>query len=184
MEDTTNDNENRKYDSLGLHTLDGMVDRKLSSLYQSARESGKDQIQVRLECKLIKDDPRLTPLMVNTFIFPFLTRKLLKDTPEAGKAYMELLQNPSVPGATKFLQSFDDLDAIDHTVICQVVVPCEEVFWVKHLASGEILQGIEDEEFRFVWHLIRMEMEISSSLETRNWKLTDIDDLLGGNLIV
>ena len=82
----------------------------------------------------------------------------------------------------------------ESTVICQVLVSCDELFWVKDLSTGTIVQGYEDEKFRRVLHLVRMEMVVSTrprqnpiipfSMEQGNWQITDIDDHLDGNLMI
>jgi hypothetical protein len=92
------------------------------------------------------------------------------------------------------LNSYQDQGYVESTVICQVLVECDEVFRVKDLSTGATIQGYDDEKFRKVWHLVRMETVVETHpangiiipFEHRqgNWQITDIDDLLDGNLII
>jgi len=192
--DTANDT-NTEAVSPGLSNdfLEPMVEKKLRSLFQDAREYGKDQMQVRLDFKPQKAH------MVNLFVFPFLSRNLLQVQPEIKDKYTQLLEfmgtNPrdAMPIYHEFVADFGDRGWTENTVIAQVLVPCEEVFWVKDLATGAIIQGVEDETPRTVAHLVRMEMVVRSKPsdgffpfehEQGNWQMTDIDDLLEGNLII
>ncbi|CAJ1924799.1 unnamed protein product [Cylindrotheca closterium] len=173
--------------------LEPMVEKKLLSLFHDAQEYGKDQLQVRLEFK-----PK-NAHMVNLFVFPFLSRNLLKIQPEIKDMYTQLLEfmgtNPrdAMPIYNEFVADFGDRGWTENTVIAQVLVPCEEVFWVKDLATGAIIQGVQDSTPRTVNHLVRMEMVVRSrptegffpfEHEQGNWQMTDIDDLLKGNLLI
>jgi hypothetical protein len=82
------------------------------------------------------------------------------------------------------------------TVICQVLIECDEVFWVKDLSTGAILQGGGQEEediptittitttssmssssssskapFRRVVHLVRFEMVVDVMDAPHHWIL-------------
>jgi hypothetical protein len=48
-----------------------MVKSRLLSLFESALESGKDQIQVRLDCKPTTAAAAADAQMVNLYVFPF-----------------------------------------------------------------------------------------------------------------
>lgn len=173
--------------------LEPMVEAKLRSLFEDAREYGKDQIQVRLDCKPMNGH------FVNLFVFPFLSRNLLQIQPDIKDNYMQLLDfmgtNPrdAMPIYNDFVADFGERGWTEHTVIAQVLVPCEEVFWVKDLKTDAIIQGVHNETPRTVVHLVRMEMVVRSTPvegffpfehEQGNWQMTDIDDLLGGNLLL
>jgi hypothetical protein len=92
------------------------------------------------------------------------------------------------------MAEFQRRGVTESTVICQVLVSCDEIFWVKDLATGTIIQGHEDGQIRKVWHLVRMEMVVEThpakgpilpfKQKQGNWQLTDIDDLLEGNLVI
>lgn len=171
-----------------------MMERRLRSLFESAHESGKDQIQIRLQTK------PTGARIVSLFCFPFITRKELEKDPSFKGRYMEMLelafQSPrdAFPMLQDMVAGFAARGHIENTVICQVLVQCDEIFVVKDLASGATIQGHEDEEVRQVWHLVRLEKEIESyparkgwfplSNKQGNWKITDIDDLLDGNQLL
>ena len=65
---------------------------------------------------------------------------------------------------------------------------------MRDLDTGNTLQGYDDGKVRKIWHMVRMEMVIEThpanglvfKFENKktNWQITDIDDLLGGNLII
>ena len=77
------------------------------------------------------------------------------------------------------------------TVICQVLIECDEVFWVKDLSTGAMLQGGWQEEdiptitttttttpssssnapFRRVVHLVRFEMVVDVMDAPHRWIL-------------
>lgn len=178
-----------------------MIHESLQELYQSARESGKEQLQVRLDCR-----PSMTvpPKIVGLFVFPFLTRAALNenenknknsndnrnkyrsttmppgrlredyqhilrvmktDSPEnAFPLWYKLLEDTfrQQRGSSATASSSSPL-TIGSTVICQVLIECDEIFWVKDLSTGMILQGHEDEtEFRTVRHLVRFEMVVDA----------------------
>ena len=80
-EDKDDTDEKRK-----LRDIDFMVERNLRTLYESAHESGKDQMQVRLETKPV--DAHL----LNLFCFPFLSRNQLKSNPSLKGRYLEMLE--------------------------------------------------------------------------------------------
>ena len=81
----------------------------------------------------------------------------------------------------------------DTTVDLQVMVECDEVFGVWDATTGVLLQGTDGTTRQRLWHLVRMETCISTTVrqppnaffptwssEFRDpWQLTDIDDLLG-----
>jgi hypothetical protein len=174
--------------------LECMVESRLVELFESARKSGKDQMQVRLESK--PDGAHAH--MVNLFVFPFLSRNLLREDSGLKRKYQQLLDYMAV-SPTDALPIYHELEAdyrkrgyTEHTVICQVLVPCDEIFGVKDLATGSTIQGHEDGLIRKVWHLVRMEMVITTHPDKNrfilpvrhtqgNWQITDIDDLLDGN---
>ncbi|KAL3933659.1 MAG: hypothetical protein SGBAC_010297 [Bacillariaceae sp.] len=194
---TTDDDTESVSPGLSNDFLESMVEKKLRSLFEDAREYGKDQMQVRLDFK-----PKGRAHMVNLFVFPFLSRNLLKVQPSIKDKYTQVLDfmgtNPpdAMPIYHEFVADFGERGWTENTVIAQVLVPCEEVFWVKDLETGAIIQGVEDDTPRPVVHLVRMEMVVRSKPsdgflgfmpfehEQGNWQMTDIDDLLEGNLII
>lgn len=88
------------------------------------------------------------------------------------------------------------------TIVAQVSINCREVFCVRDVVSGEIIQGYGDGQPRDVTHLVRFEMVVREKLveveafshamdrtwnsdwemEIGRWQITDWDDLLEGNV--
>jgi hypothetical protein len=190
---TKEEEEFKEHRGIGVES---MVESRLVELFESARESGKDQMQVRLESK-----PNGAPHMVNLFVFPFLSRKLLRNDSGYKRKYQQLVDHMAVspidalPSYHDLITDWQQRGYTESTVICQVLVPCDEIFWVKDLATGNTIQGHEDGLIRKVWHLVRMEMVVTTHpakdrliLPFRhtqgNWQITDIDDMLDGNLLL
>jgi hypothetical protein len=178
-----------------VQDTDSMVQENLRELYQSAHEFGKHQLQVRLDCR-----PTDVARMESIFVFPFLSRSALKTTPSLKEDYQSLLAVMAESPRDSIPIWHDVLDKVrrssnrmESTVICQVLLECEEVFWVKDRTTGVVLQGYDDEEPRTVVHLVRFEMVVETipvphlipfQMKTGSWQLTDIDDLLKGNLLI
>ena len=175
--------------------VDFMMEGRLRQLFQSAHMSGKNQIQIRLQTTPVNSQ------IVSLFCFPLLCRKILQDEPNFKDRYFEFLSSVShspldgFPIFQKILEDymFKNDGKISSTVVCQVMVLCDEIFWVKDIESGATIQGFEDGAVRKVWHLVRMEMIVEArqakgffpiSLSQGNWQITDIDDMLDGNLIL
>ena len=86
------------------------------------------------------------------------------------------------------------------TIVAQVSIQCKEIFCVRDVDSGVVLQGCEDvQRPRDVTHLVRFEMVVRERLvdadsnveededgkwkiEMGRWQITDWDDLLDGNV--
>jgi hypothetical protein len=177
-----------------LADVNYMMQSRLRSLYHSAHLSGKDQFQIRLECTPVHAE------VASLFCFPFLSRGQVKRDPSLKERYLRFLhlvtESPwdALPLVHEMQADYARNQRMDNTVLCQVMVACDEIFWVKDLATGVIVQGHEEGGVRRVWHLVRMEMVVEAQPTGRrfppvrlipgNWQLTDIDDLLGGNLIL
>ena len=74
---------------------------------------------------------------------------------------------------------------VETTLFADVVVQCEERFWVKDVESGAIVQGNGDGKVRSVLHALRLE-RVSTFVpgkgrQIKDWLVTDVDDLLDGN---
>jgi hypothetical protein len=177
-----------------MDQLDFMVESNLRSLFESAHQHGKEQIQVKLECKPTGGQ------IVNLFVFPFLSRNILERQPSIKEKYLEMLEfmvtspKDALPVYHEFVQDFQTRGWSEHTVIAQLLVPCDEIFWVKDLATGTVIQGVEEATPRQVLHLVRLEMVVRTKPadglifpfrhSQGNWQITDVDDLLGGNLLL
>ena len=171
-------------------SMDSMFHSKLRKLYESAHQSGKDQLRIRLEMK-----PTGRCILYNLFCFPFLTRKMVEGDP----VLRSLLQGMIIDGVFRadypvvnsvyqhILPSDDHVpDYVTTTVEMQVLVECDEVFQVIDAKTGAVLQGTLDGSEQRVLHLARFEVDVKthgfwwlSNNELGNWQLTDIDDLLG-----
>ena len=161
------------------------------------------------------------PKIVSLFVFPFLSRDQIINNrnPDHLRNYSKLLDAisgshgenqeeadssyaKSLELSRELMEDFRQQGTSENTVICQVLVPCLETFWVKDMDTGKILQGDANE--RLVLHLVRFEQttkthivansdktndSMSSRLfpfrhELGEWKITDIDDLCEGNLLL
>merc|ERR1712032_1148665 len=83
----------------------------------------------------------------------------------------------------EFMEEFRAKRKCENTVICQVLIPCMEEFWVKDNETGEIVQG--SLEKRAVLHLVRLEQVTKTHIidgsrlfpfrqELGQWQITDI----------
>jgi hypothetical protein len=179
--------------------VDKIMEGQLVGLFEAAREFGKDTLQVRLEIKASTEPA----YVVSLFAFPFLSRRDLANSPGHAPRYLRMLNlmasndtSEALAIIQEFMGEFQRNRVAEHTVICQVRIPCEEVFCVRDATTGHVVQGHGDEKFRTVFHLVRFEQVVTTHLinngrglfpfrrEQGNWKITDIDDLLGGNLLL
>ncbi len=160
------------------------------------------------------------PKIVSLFVFPFLSRdQVNRGDPHHIRKYSKLLDAISASEdendekanssyahslelSRELMEDFRQKGVMENTILCQVLVPCLETFWVKDTTTGKILQG--DANQRPVLHLVRFEQttktyivqgsektndSMSSRLfpfrhELGEWKITDIDDLCDGNLLI
>jgi hypothetical protein len=181
--------------------LKEMVDDELLKLYESARDFGRKTMNVKLEMTTTPVDIQ-HPEIVNLFVFPFLSRSTLKEVPGFQHRYKRMVDAIAINDWTLARKELDDIMRrwvdrgwTESTVLAQVLVPCDEIFYVKDAFTGEVLQGHGDEKARRVVHLVRFEMVVKSHLkddgswipvqnELGKWKITDIDDLLQGNQLL
>ena len=157
------------------------------------------------------------PKIVSLFVFPFFSRDQVSDNrdPHHVRKYSRLLdaisastdenEDKAVTSYASALElsrelmlDFHQKGVSEDTVVCQVLVPCKETFWVKDTTTGKILQG--DARQRTVLHLVRFEQVTKTHIvkdnnsrrsrffpfrqELGEWKITDIDDLCDGNLLM
>jgi len=85
--------------------------------------------------------------LISLYSIPYMSRKLGTDDPNYLISYRNMLSKPSrerAPDLSMLRSEYlDGQGRMESTVIAQVVVWCHEIFYVKHLASGKILQGQE-----------------------------------------
>lgn len=166
--------------------MENMFHSKLRKLYESAHESGKDQLRIRLEMA-----PTGRCFLYNLFGFPFLTRKMVEDDPVLQSIIHGLTEDgvlhPDYTAVDSLYQQIGHVpDDVMTTVEMQVLVECDEVFQVIDSTTGAVLQGTPDASVQRVLHLARFEVDVKtygfgwlSKNKIGNWQLTDIDDLLG-----
>jgi len=157
------------------------------------------------------------PKIVSLFVFPFFSRDQISNNrdPHHVRKYSRLLDAISASNdenedkadtsyasslelSRELMEDFRQKGVSENTVVCQVLVPCKETFWVKDTTTGKVLQG--DTRQRTVLHLVRFEQVTKIHIindknsrrsrffpfrhELGEWKITDIDDLCDGNLLL
>lgn len=199
-----NDNDHQLEERPSIHN---MLESNLQSLYHSAHAAAKSKLQIHLECQ-----PKSAHLL-SLFTVPLLTREEVRQTPSLQSLYPDLYHKLLVKAFEEMersngrnvslswrqvyeeLKEFvddkvgkqEDEGVIQMTVVAQAVIECDEVFYVKDVASGEVVQGDADGKMKQVLHLVRFEMVVDwdwqrQELQTGNWQITDWDDLLDGNI--
>jgi len=83
--------------------------------------------------------------------------------------------------------SVADENVLLYTIVAQITILCKEKFRTIDVLTGECVQGDRDANERIVPHLIRFERVTKYNTEKRKyflgqWKITDWDDLLDGNI--
>ena len=78
-------------------------------------------------------------------------------------------------------------DIMQMTIVAQVAVQCDEVFVVRDVDTGDVVQGDPSEGVNDVTHLVRFEVVVdmdgqTGEIEIGSWQITDWDDLLDGNI--
>ena len=171
-------------------------------------EEEKQRFEIRL--KMIPYDFEFITL----YAIPYLSRRNAKGDPELLKFYSKMLTESSggrAPYLSKLRQDhLENQGYMESTIIAQCLVWCDEIFYVKDLTTGQIVQGQQQQdendasstntststtppEMQKTPHLVRMERTVVTKRdpvtgdftnEQEDWIITDIDDLLGGNLLV
>jgi hypothetical protein len=181
------DDKNKDKSSEG----ESMLARPLRNLFESAHESGKSQLRIRLEMQ-----PK-SVMFHSMFALPFVSRAAVEKDPSLlEKTYrnMRLMRSNPQEGFRNVYKGVEEQQnkngKLSTTVEVQVLVECDEIFQVVDLNTGVVLQGHEDGLVRSVVHLVRMEKTVETydsndkfpyypDIRQGNWQITDIDDLLG-----
>uniref|UniRef100_A0A7S3P9X7 Uncharacterized protein n=1 Tax=Amphora coffeiformis TaxID=265554 RepID=A0A7S3P9X7_9STRA len=164
-----------------------MMAPDLRKLFESAHESGRDQLRILLETKPVKS------YFYRLYVVPFYTR----DDLETHSSVLKKLYNN---GSPEFNTMFKDLhehayEALDRfgyvetTVAAEVYIICEEKFQVVDAETGVVLQGPEGVPMaQEVGHVVTFEMTVKNTIddhfpywirtELGNWQILDIDDLV------
>lgn len=184
------DDDSEKVDNPVI-PLEDMLEEKLIALYQSAKENNiSEEVEVCL-----KTIPYSAEL-VSLYAIPYISRRNIKSDKALLNFYRTMMKKPSMDRTedlNKLRKDKLEKGIMESTVIAQVLVWCHEVFYVKKVDSGEVIQGTADNDTaRNVPHLVRMESTVKTTKDAggafrnvqEDWIITDIDDMLDGNLIV
>ncbi|KAL7540373.1 hypothetical protein ACHAWF_006665 [Thalassiosira exigua] len=195
-----------------------MLQQNLRELYQSARQhSHPSKVNI-----VLRTEPQSAKIESMFPVFG-LSRPLVQDHPNLRHTYRNLIQrfqrkhreavlsgkkrvNPIETGQflianlCEVMERSEKMSDDGHaavTIIAQVSINCKEIFCVRDVESGKIIQGCDSVQPRDVTHLVRFEMivrevhddseEDSSdgdgwAMELGRWQVTDWDDLLDGNV--
>ena len=185
------------------------MDKELLSLYESAQAFGKDSISVELRCNpisarflsmswvpaLTKEAVAKDPELRNAY------RDIMQAVPKE-EVRLQRSLNTAEAAQIMYQLAMDLIDSqivedenghkLQSTLIAQVLVECDEVFRVTDTETGRVLQGEADGKPRVVSHAVRLERvqtayltdgnNYSARIELGEWKITDWDDLLHGNV--
>ena len=206
-----NDEINTKTDDATQIQSSNMLESNLISLYRSARTYGKHQLQIKLRCR-----PKSSEIQ-SLFVFPFLTRTEVEDHISLKHSYKNIAkaihdETQEMGRSLNFYEigqvvakqldvmaddqrmrrkrsSREDLHGYNNsmTIVAQVAMQCDEIFVVRDVETGDVVQGDEEEKVNDVTHLVRFEMVVDLNIETGmfrlgTWQITDWDDLLDGNV--
>lgn len=191
-DDVKNSEEGTRFDNVQYNQ---MIATPLQKLFQSAHESGRDQLRIILETKPIH----------NQFLRLYGVPCLSRDDFERDAVFLRDIFNPDAPPkdrnptrmydeiTKRFPEKFQKNKMLNGTVAAEVLIVCEEKFQVADAETGVVLQGSEGIPVtQEVGHVVTFEMEAHTLArkeefpEARNllgalpgnWQMTDIDDLV------
>ena len=208
---TSNSHETEAATTTNSHeesiNLDDMVAESLKELYQSAHESGRQNLQITLQIKPVGAQFNSCSWV------PCMTRQQVKDNPSLKRALYnlrdtierELVTMETKPSTLDYMKvtmrelddfsrrqtiDYDDYSSVESTIVILVIVECDEIFSVIDLETSNLLQGHADNKIRRVKHVVRLEQVVNwvmhdyhgFHLENGPWQITDWDDLLKGNI--
>lgn len=171
-------------------SMEKIMDEKLLSHYESAKGNLTNKTTMCLHTVPYAAE------LVSLYSLPYMSRKKAKTDKALLEFYRSMLNKPSMersPDLNILRQEQLQKGIMESTVIAQVIVWCNEVFYIKDEETGEVLQGTDDHDTsRNVPHLVRIERTIRTAPDANgalknfhdDWMITDIDDMLDGNLIV
>jgi len=194
-------------DIIDANTLLQMMDTTVFDLYEYQHPSSLSvllQMQVQsaklenlhlvpfLTRHMVKQNPALRgsvqAIIRNEVIEGKLKRKSYMETTMSTAENFEGLIL-KITQSTKEDPEFLDADEnfVTLTIVAQVTVMCYERFRVVDVHTGECVQGDSNAKINLVPHLVRFERVIKISDDFKqwylgSWKITDIDDLLDGNI--
>lgn len=179
-------------ESSAVYELDSILETKLVDLYQRSIENTSIEDGTEI---CLRSEPYSSEL-VSLYCIPYISRANMKTDPNLLEFYRRMLEKRTAERQSdlaKLRKEQLETGKMESTVIAQVLVWCKEKFYVKDSTSGALLQGEDAEEGRNIPHLVRMEMTVKTEKDPtfgrfvnkhHNWIITDIDDLVDGNLIV
>lgn len=202
---TTEDGNRRILDQNEEHC---MLQYNLRQLYQSAREHSLPS-----DTNIVLKTEPVGAEIESMFPVFGLSRSLVQDHPNLRHSYRNLAKRIERKHKEKRMEGKQKLNFLEIativaegmdelmetsaklsddgngviTIVAQVSIHCREVFCVKDVATGEILQGYPDNKPRDVTHLVRFEIVVKDDmlepqLLVGRWQITDWDDLLDGNV--
>lgn len=170
--------------------LSNMFEPKVMDLFQSAKKNITKETEICL--KLVPYSAEL----VSLYAIPYLSRRNTQSDQALLEFYRTMMKKPSMDRTNdlnKLRKDKLETGIMESTVIAQVLIWCNEVFYVKDVETGKVIQGSDDNDvIRNIPHLVRMESTIKTTKKSdgsfqniqENWIITDIDDMLDGNLIL
>jgi len=189
------------FDDENAPELDYMLQKQLRTLYETAHEHTRHNLQIRLQTEPYDAE------IVSMFLIPFITRERVEATPALRHAlrnvwvHLEekeetlgrrLSMGEAISEIAGELESLakkqaDRQGVVESTIICQALIKCREIFTVRDVELDQVVQGDPEGKVNDVTHLVRFEMTISASINggpstLGSWQITDIDDLLEGNV--
>lgn len=160
--------------------LTQMFDPSLIKLFQSAHESGKNQLRIVLETRPIASG------FYRFYTLPFFLREEIERNPEifritsiGSNEEKQNLYSDHIAEKLRF-QGY-----VETTVAAEVFMVCEEKFQVLDAETGVVLQGQEGVPVtQNVGHVVTFETtgRVSGDYpylqKPDNWRIIDIDDLV------
>lgn len=169
-----------------------MLDLPLRKLFESAHESGRDQLRIKLVMQP-KEGVLHRTKFFRVYAVPFCSRIKLEQDP---KFIKDLLNNGKPKYETVYELLTEHTNAqlnrdgrVQTTIAAEILVVCDEAFQVVDAVTGALLQGSADGKAREVVHIVTFAMTVSTTFSdtfpylphTRlgRWQMVDIDDALG-----
>ena len=186
--------------------VQSMLEEKLISLYQpipQLKEKDGDDHSTKQPYQITFCLKPIASRLESIFMVPSLTRDDVNNNPSLKGAYT------AIDKAWKEQKSMDNMRTLSkemvqktahkgskRSIIMDVSIDCAEIFQIKDLISGKVIQGqgkgeIDtndlDLEPEMTTHLVRFEMVTSKGIQQGqrdigSWYIIDIDDQLSGNV--
>lgn len=186
-------------------TLDFRKSLATASWTEGDRDSSKSLMKSLLEDMLWKKYQsldstaidmtlKITPInarIEHAFVVPVLTRESVKEKPSLKGSYrkmeIEFQKNKDIDQARDMANAM--IDATGNigirTLVFDVSIDCLESFQIKNVATGEVIQGNDDDVEKSVTHLVRFEMVTTAGDPGErmhgSWQVVDWDDLCNNN---